>query len=53
MSLMVIFAALIYYYSIGKKAAVEAELGDNFLTLSTCSYYVDDRNFVVVTKREM
>lgn len=29
---------------------VEAELGDSFLTLSTCAYHVDDGRFVVVAK---
>ncbi len=30
---------------------VEAEYGDVFLTLSTCSYHVEDGRFVVVAKR--
>lgn len=29
---------------------VEAQLGDQFLTLSTCDYYVDEGRFVVVCK---
>ncbi len=29
---------------------VTAELGDNFITLSTCSYHVEDGRFVVVAK---
>lgn len=34
------------YYDTG----VEAEFGDHFLTLSTCSYHVDNGRFVVVAK---
>ncbi len=30
---------------------VEAEFGDEFITLSTCSYHVEDGRFVVVGKR--
>ena len=30
---------------------VEAKLGDEFITLSTCSYHVEDGRFVVVGKR--
>ena len=29
---------------------VTAELGDHFLTLSTCAYHVEDGRFVVVAK---
>lgn len=29
---------------------VEAQLGDQFLTLSTCAYHVEDGRFVVVAK---
>ena len=30
---------------------VEAELGDEFITLSVCAYHVEDGRFVVVGKR--
>ena len=30
---------------------VTAELGDEFLTLTTCSFHVEDGRFVVVAKR--
>lgn len=30
---------------------VEAQFGDTFLTLSTCTYHVPDKRFVVVAKR--
>ena len=30
---------------------VEAELGDEFITLSICAYHVEDGRFVVVGKR--
>lgn len=45
----------LYFYDNIKKLAlydtgVEAEFGDSFLTLSTCSYQVEDGRFVVVAK---
>lgn len=33
------------------ETGVEAQFGDTFLTLSTCSYHVEDGRFVVVAKR--
>lgn len=44
-----------YFYDNIKEIAlydtgVTAELGDNFLTLSTCAYHVEDGRFVVVAK---
>ena len=31
---------------------VEAQFGDQFITLSTCAYHVEDGRFVVVAKRQ-
>lgn len=44
-----------YFYDNVKKMSlydtgVTAKLGDNFLTLSTCTYHVEDGRFVVVAK---
>ena len=44
-----------WYYNIKQMSlydtGVEAQLGDEFITLSACSYHVEDGRFVVVGKR--